>query len=161
MEPVWKASWSWGLGLIALTIAVHAFGVVMLAHGLQRISTKASEHRRFFRHPVAMTAALIGAIGWLLTVFHGIEAIIWAVAYLWLGAIGTTRDAMLYSIDSMTTRGASGLRLDPEWRIMGALEAADGMLLFGISTAFVFAVMQRIERIIDRVNHPPPLTWDT
>ncbi len=29
---------------------------------------------------------------------------------------------------------------------LGALEAADGMLLFGISTAFVFAVIQRIER---------------
>jgi hypothetical protein len=33
---------------------------------------------------------------------------------------------------------------------MGALEAADGMLLFGISTAFVFAVLQRIILMIDR-----------
>jgi hypothetical protein len=32
--------------------------------------------------------------------------------------------------------------LQPHWRMMGALEAADGMLLFGISTAFVFTVMQ-------------------
>ena len=33
-----------------------------------------------------------------------------------------------------------GLNLEPEWQMMGALEAADGMLLFGISTAFVFVV---------------------
>jgi hypothetical protein len=72
------------------------------------------------------------------------EAAIWAVAYLWLGAIGSMREAMLYSVDSITTRGASGLELAPEWRMMGALEAADGMLLFGISTAFVFVVIQRI-----------------
>ena len=32
--------------------------------------------------------------------------------------------------------------LQPHWQMMGALEAADGMLLFGISTAFIFTVMQ-------------------
>ncbi len=42
----------------------------------------------------------------------------------------------------MTTRGASGLTLQQHWRVMGALEAADGMLLFGISTAYIFGVMQ-------------------
>jgi len=49
---------------------------------------------------------------------------------------------MLYSVDSMTTRGASGLTLQRHWQIMGALEAADGVLLFGISTAYMFALMQ-------------------
>ena len=43
--------------------------------------------------------------------------------------------AMLYSVDSMSTRGASGLTLQRYWRMMGALEAGDGMLLFGNSTA--------------------------
>jgi hypothetical protein len=43
----------------------------------------------------------------------------------------------------MTTRGASALMLQRHWRMMmGALEATDGMLLFGISTAYIFAVMQ-------------------
>ena len=32
--------------------------------------------------------------------------------------------------------------LRPHWQILGAIEAADGMLLFGISTAFIFTVMQ-------------------
>jgi hypothetical protein len=41
----------------------------------------------------------------------------------------------------MTTRGASGLSLQRHWRMMGALEAADCMLLFGISTAYIFALM--------------------
>jgi hypothetical protein len=42
----------------------------------------------------------------------------------------------------MATRGASGFMLQPHWQMLGALEAADGMLLFGISTAFIFTVMQ-------------------
>jgi len=49
---------------------------------------------------------------------------------------------LLYSVDAMSTRGASGLTLQRPWQMMGALEAVNGMLLFGISTAYVFAVMQ-------------------
>jgi hypothetical protein len=61
------------------------------------------------------------------------------------------RDAILYSVDSITTRGASGDVLNAQWRLMGALEPADGMLLFGISTAFMFTVLQRIMSLIDRI----------
>ncbi|WP_264716693.1 hypothetical protein [Limobrevibacterium gyesilva] len=91
---------------------------------------------------ILIVIGVIGAVGLPLAVLHGIEAMIWAAAYVWLGAIDSPQDAILYSVDSMTTRGASGLTLQPNWRMMGALEAADGMLLFGISTAYIFAVMQ-------------------
>ncbi|MGB8669553.1 MAG: hypothetical protein WCD29_07260 [Pseudolabrys sp.] len=42
----------------------------------------------------------------------------------------------------MSTRGASALTLQRPWQMMGALEAVDGMLLFGVSTAYLFSVMQ-------------------
>jgi hypothetical protein len=48
---------------------------------------------------------------------------------------------LLYSVDSMTTRGASGLILHQHWQFMGAMEAVAGMLMFGISTAYVFQVL--------------------
>ena len=48
----------------------------------------------------------------------------------------------------MTTRGASGLEVAEEWRLMGALEASDGMLLFGISTAFLFAVLRQLSPML-------------
>jgi hypothetical protein len=63
---------------------------------------------------------------------------------------------MLYSVDTFTTRGASGLLLDSEWLLMGALEAADGMLLFGISTAFLFAVLHRVVALVERLEKPDP-----
>jgi len=55
-------------------------------------------------------------IGSLLAVLHGIEAVIWATAYWWLGALRSPQEALLYSVDSITTRGASGLILEPGWR---------------------------------------------
>ncbi|MGB9054793.1 MAG: hypothetical protein WCC54_21115, partial [Pseudolabrys sp.] len=85
---------------------------------------------------------VVGVIGLLLAVLHGIECVIWAAAYLWLGALHSPMDALFFSLDSMSTRGASGLTLQRSWQIMGALEAVDGMLLFGVSTAYLFSVMQ-------------------
>jgi hypothetical protein len=49
----------------------------------------------------------VGAAGLLLAVLHGIEATIWA-AYVWLGALDSPKDAILYSLDSMTTRVPRG-----------------------------------------------------
>ena len=69
-------------------------------------------------------------------------------AYWRLGALNSLGEAVLYSVDSISTRGASGLVLEHHWRMMGALEATDGMLLFGISTAYIFTVMQDQFRLI-------------
>lgn len=149
MENTWAASWIAGLLLITLTTAVHAAGVVVIFRGMMaRVRSGKLGVRR--RHSIPRAVWLIAIVGLLLTVLHGIEAAMWTVAYLLVGAMESERDAMLYSLDSFTTRGASNILLAPEWRLMGALEAADGMLLFGISTAFVFAIFQRIIVLIDR-----------
>ncbi len=154
MEFDWARSWFWGLALIGLTTAIHAFGVVLIYRVLRSSAQYAQTHERQIRHPLAFAVAIIAMVGLLLVVLHGIEAFVWAAAYLWIGAIGSERDAILYSLDSLTTRGAAGLALATEWRLMGALESADGMLLFGISTAFVFTVIQRMICIIDKFSAP-------
>ena len=135
-------NWAWGLSLIALTIAIHTMGVVLMAVAGLRIRAQLDPRNLGFRRAILIVIGVVGTAGLLLAVLHGIEAAIWAVAYVWLGALNLPKDAILYSVDSMTTRGASGLMLEQHWRMMGALEAANGMLLFGISTAYIFAVMQ-------------------
>jgi len=128
--------------LIVLTTAVHTMGVVLIALAGLRFRDRILAWRLDWRKAILFVMGVIGSVGLLLALLHGLEYAIWAAAYLWTGALDTPKDAILYSIDSMTTRGASGLTLRPDWRMMGAMEAADGMILFGISTAFVFTVMQ-------------------
>jgi hypothetical protein len=137
-----SVNWTWGLSLIAMTIAIHATGVVMMALVGLVIRARLETRNLGFRHVILIMIGVVGAVGLLLAVLHGIEAAIWAAAYVWLGALNSPKDAILYSLDSMTTRGASGLMLEQHWQMMGALEAVDGMLLFGISTAYIFAVMR-------------------
>jgi hypothetical protein len=136
-------NWTLGLLLIALSAAIHAAVMVLMALVVLMIKVRWLETRALgLSYVIPIVIGMIAAVALLLAVLHGIEATIWAAAYVWLGALESSRDALLYSVDSMTTRGGSGITLEPHWRMMGALESADGMLLFGISTAYVFAVIQ-------------------
>jgi hypothetical protein len=134
--------WAWGLSLIALIIAFHVIGVTFLVSVLHSFRVRLESRRLGLPYVLAIVVAAFTAMGLLLAALHGIEAAFWAAAYLWVGALASPGAAILYSVDSIATRGASGLVLQPHWQMMGALEAADGMLLFGISTAFIFTVMQ-------------------
>jgi spore maturation protein SpmB len=135
-------NWIWGLSLITLTIAIHATGVTFMVSALHSFRVRLESRNLHLPQVTAIAIAAFTAMGLLLAVLHGIEAALWAAAYLGLGASDSPEAAIVYSVDSMATRGASGVMLRPHWQMMGALEGADGMLLFGISTAFIFTVMQ-------------------
>jgi hypothetical protein len=140
MDMLDQPSWHWSLLLIALTLAFHATAVVML--GIVAVRIRLRLETRGLWKLVPIMICTVAVLGLLLAVVHGIECGIWAVAYLRLGALDSPRDALLFSIDSMSTRGASGLTLQSHWQLMGALEAINGMLLFGVSTAWLFTVAQ-------------------
>ncbi len=149
----WLQGWVWGIALFAVTGVFHVCSVVLLAAGLQRAWSRGFQGSAF-RHPLAMPAALLALVSLVLATLHGIEAMLWAGAYVWLGALRSAAQAVPYSIEMLATHGAQGLRLAPDWAMMGALEAADGMLLFGLSTAFMFAVIQDIMLIVSRFESP-------
>jgi hypothetical protein len=142
MEVLDHPSWRWGLSLIALTMAIHATAVVMMAFVGVRFRAQLETRGFSMWNLIAILICTFVVMGLLLAVLHGIESGIWAAAYLWLGALDSPTDALLFSVDSMSTRGASGLKLHQHWQIMGSLEAVNGMLLFGVSAAYIFAVMQ-------------------
>jgi len=57
---------------------------------------------------------------------------------------------MLYSLSAMTTYGHTNIHLELHWQLMGSLEALNGWILFGLTTAFLFTVMYRVW---PHVNH--------
>jgi hypothetical protein len=149
--PVWPmegdlvnlASWSLGLSLIVLTVAIHTTAVVLIAFGLEtRIRVRVDMPKLDPRRAIPIVIGHIGAVSLILATLHGLEGVLWASAYRWLGALGSFTDASAYSLGTMTTFEIPGLALPSRWQMIGALEAVDGVLLFGISTAFIFAVIQ-------------------
>ena len=142
METLDYPSWRWGLSLIALTLAFHAAFVVMMGIVAVKIRQRLETRSLILWKLVPIMICIVGVMGLLLAVVLLLECGTWAAAYLWLGALDSPLDALLFSIDSMSTRGASGLTLQRHWQLMGALESVNGMLLFGISTAWLFTVAQ-------------------
>jgi hypothetical protein len=137
-----RASWTTGVSLIVLTIAIHTTGVVMMAFAGSRIQVRVEKRNPDPLRAIPIVIAHIGVVGLILVGLHGLEAMLWAAGYVWLGAFGSFGDAVLYSNGTMTTLGAPGLTLPSQWQITSALEAVNATLVFGISTAFIFIVMQ-------------------
>lgn len=143
---MWDLNWAWSILLIAVTIAIHATGIIFIARATARFWSAPSDAGGGFLDTIAGAILAIVTVTLALAALHAIESGVWAVAYVSLGALPSPADASLYSLDSMTTRGAAGLVLAPKWRMLGAIESANGLLLFGISTAFLFAIMARLLR---------------
>ena len=137
------SSWSLGLALTVLTIAIHTTAVVLMAFGLEtRIRVQVDRHEPDRARAISTVIVRIGAVALMLAALHGLEGMLWALAYWWLGALGSFGEASVYALSTMTTFEIPGLTLPSRFQMISALEAVNGVLLFGISTAFLFAVIQ-------------------
>jgi hypothetical protein len=143
---VWRVDWAWGLPLIVVTVVIHVLSLGIVNERAARFFAR-MVHRRY---PMVVFVVLISTVTLWATVMHAAEAALWAVFYEVLGARPDYRSAMLYSLGALTTYGHSGLYLQEGWQLMGAIEALSGWLLFGLTTAFLFSLIQRCRQIADR-----------
>lgn len=136
----WAPDWALSLPLIVATALIHVAGlggIQMVVDWLIRKFSQLGVTRPPF-------AAVVAATVLLATVLHSVGGAIWALAYLWLGAVADARTAMLYSLSAMTSYGHAPVFLEERWRMMGALESLNGMLLFGLTTAFMYGVIRKL-----------------
>jgi hypothetical protein len=137
---VWNNSWTWALPLIVFTVVLHVI-VLGFINARVVVALQGIRGHRSFMLPFVV---VMGITTLLATLLHAFEAGIWATAYHQLGALSNGKAAMLYSLSALTTYGHAELYLAPHWRLMGALEALNGLLLFGLTTAFLYAHVQRV-----------------
>ena len=133
----WGLDWACGLPLIVITVVFHAYGLSLIH---KDISVRM---QRSFNSAFVVGRAALSA-----TVLHAAEVVCWAVVYRAIGALQDSKpaflySAVLYSLDAMTSYGHADIRLAARWSLLGALEALNGWILFGLTTAFMFAVFQR------------------
>jgi hypothetical protein len=82
---------------------------------------------------------------------HLVEIALWAILFMMCGEFTAFGTAYYHSAVNYTTLGYGDVVMTPAWRLLGPLEAADGMLMFGVSTAIIFALIQRLihDRFVD------------
>ena len=136
----WRRDWLWSLPIVATTVVFHAFGLRLLGRAVSALPR--NKPRTMLIEVLSIIA--VGGTAFGCTALHGMEAFMWAFAYRMLGAMPAGVNSMLYSLDAMTTYGQSDTHLLPQWRLMGALEALNGWILFGLTAAFMFNLIQEV-----------------
>lgn len=126
--------------LIVLTTVIHALGMVLAirwSHHLQRVHP--AHPRLVVARPLVVSAVVL-----LMFVASVAEVLAWAGAYCLLGAFDALEPAMYFSMVTFTTLGYGDLVLGQDWRLLSSFQAANGIILFGWTTAVVIAVVQRV-----------------
>ena len=74
---------------------------------------------------------------------HTLQVWVWALVLKATGAIGSLEEAVYFALVTSTTLGYGDITLERRWRVFGAMAAVNGLLTFGLSTAFLIEVFTR------------------
>src|ERR1700729_4563141 len=123
----------------ACTIFIHALAVGATVNFLRR-------EKRLGREGLGLWSnlAIVALAMSFVLVAHLIEIALWAELFLICGEFKGFGIAYYFSAVNYTTLGYGDLIMSPAWKLLGPLEGADGALMFGVSTAMIFAVTQRL-----------------
>jgi hypothetical protein len=124
--------------LMALCVAIHGAGV---SWAMQRLGRLRGEALRFSRS----TRLFVFVSAWIV-LLHLAEISLWAAFYAWRHAMPDLASALYFSAVTYTTTGYGDLVLVQGWRLLGAVEALTGILMCGWSTAFFFAIVNRLHQ---------------
>ncbi len=138
----WSSDWAWGVPLLMLTVVFHVcvFVLIVKALVLKVRSERNARNLANFFVAIALTALCAAAL-------HGLEATAWAFLYIQLGAVSDVSSSILYSLSAITSYGHSNIFLEERWRLLGAIEAMNGLILFGLTTAFLFAAIEEVRPV--------------
>ncbi|WP_375307529.1 potassium channel family protein [Bradyrhizobium sp. A11] len=125
-------------GLVsAINIMIHAI-VTVGAISIARAAGLRHTHR-----PRLHLMAVMVATAAVLMLAHTLEILVWALAYLILGAAPPESDRLYFAFVNYTTLGYGDITPVQAWRLTGPMTAMNGILLFGWSTAVLFEVLRK------------------
>lgn len=130
-----------GTVLVAVTVVIHALGSTYLVRYLAR---RFLDDRGHWGSRNTVFALIQAAI--VLVALHTLEIMVWAGVYKALvpvGELANLETAVYFSFVTFTTLGYGDITLSEGWRLLSGIQALNGILLVGWSTALMFAVVQK------------------
>jgi voltage-gated potassium channel len=129
------------IGMIILTVGIHTVGAAwwLISLGKRIVKRQQSNQpTRLFRSILSTACVLI--------LLHVLEAFLWALLFMVLparGGLDSLREALYFSMVTFTTLGYGDITLNADWRLLAGVEGMVGIVVFGLTTAMLFAVIQK------------------
>lgn len=130
-----------GALLLVMTVAFQALSfdyIIKKTHDLVRAEIKAVSR---FRKAMILAVVTLG-VSFVLVM----EVWLWGWFYLIIETVPDWETALYFSASSFTTVGFGDVYLDKDWRLLSSIEAMNGFLMFGWSTAFIFEIVSHVYR---------------
>lgn len=124
--------------MVVAVVGIHLVGLAILTRLLR------SNHRLLKQIRVVPFTLLLGATLGLIGI-HTVEIWIYAALYLALGAFAHFEQALYFSTITYTTIGYGDVLIASNWRILGAIEGAIGIIMLGWSTAFLVSLLTQLK----------------
>ena len=139
--------------IVAVCLLLHVAGLLVMAEWLL---SRVPRREYLGRTSTPMRTATLMILLFSGIIFlHITETSLWAVFYYASSLFKDFETSLYFSLTSYTTIGYGDVLLPQKWRLLGAIEGISGVLLCGISTAFIFAVMSALFQ--NRLQQQPTL----
>lgn len=122
--------------IVFVCLLLHVAGILLMAEWLL-------QHRQYFERSgarIRFNILMIVLISGIM-LLHGAESSMWAAFYYAAELFQDFETCLYFSLVSYTAIGYGDVVLPQNWRLLGAVQGVSGVLLCGLSTAFLFAVM--------------------
>jgi hypothetical protein len=133
---LWGVDWMYGIPMLLGSLAFHVSGLVGVEMLLRSLDQRRKKPRSITFFLLLILLSAVAAL-----VMHVLEASTWATLYWRIGALPDFQTAMLYSFNALTAYGHEAVMLKDDWRLLGAIESMNGVIIFGLTTAYLFNAM--------------------
>ena len=145
MDPAiegFAASLGFASLMVAITVLIHFWGLIALTRVMGRTGRRLRPHESHLGQAGLLVVVVFGIFA-----LHTVEIWLYAILYLAIGALASLEPALYFSTVTFVALGYGDVVLDPPWRLLSAIEAANGVILIAWSTAFMFGVTARLRAL--------------
>ena len=129
-----------GCATVFITMGVQVAVVVILIRYLIKVMSHDDHNTESF----GFDTYAISLILLMLFAGHLLQIAIWAFMFMYLGEFGDFLTAFYHSAVNFAALGYGDIVMSEKWRLLGALEASNGVLMFGLSAGTLLSVMTRL-----------------
>ena len=133
--------------MIVANMGVQVFVILLLIRALMRRFGGSTEPLTLAQDTRVLSEVLL-----VLFIGHFVQCATWAVLFLFLGEFTEMRTALYHSIVNFASLGYGDIVMSEQWRMLGALEALNGVLMLGLSSGTLLALMTNL--FSRHSNHP-------